>query len=226
MPEPQSRVWQHSIEGKHCCRRCIPRRTGRDRRPRAPRQARDRGQPGEKCLDAWPMHDVQGVRGEDAVDLADVPGRLRDVDHDRRAQVRRALVEDALAQGRHRLGDLGRLPHDAGHRGREVHRVLAGTAADLEHMRAVGELPAQDLEDRALVAVAGVAVREHDGRIVHSPRALGRPGTLARSAGTLVTSLGDPSGRRAGTARVHPTPSPRGPTRGIDAHGLAAGTRE
>ena len=107
------------------------------------------------------MHDVQRVGGEDAVHLAHVPGRRRHVDRDRGAQVRRALVEDALAQGRHRVGQFRRLPDEARHREREVDRVLAGAAADLEHVRAAGERLLEDLEDRSLVAFAGFGVRKH-----------------------------------------------------------------
>jgi hypothetical protein len=39
--------------------------------------------------------------------------------------------------------------------GREVHGVLSGAAADLEHGVLRAELAAQHLEDRALVAFAG-----------------------------------------------------------------------
>ena len=41
------------------------------------------------------------------------------------------------------------------HRGREMHSVLAGPAADLEHLRAVGEMLTQHVEDERLVALAG-----------------------------------------------------------------------
>jgi hypothetical protein len=105
------------------------------------------------------VHDVQRIRGEHPVHLAHVPGRLRHVDQDGRTQVRRSLVEDALAQPRHRVRELGGLPDQPGHLDREMNRMLAGAAADLEHVLAARECLAQDLEDRSLVAFAGVRMR-------------------------------------------------------------------
>jgi hypothetical protein len=43
----------------------------------------------------------------------------------------------------------------------EVDRVLAGAAADFEHLLAVSESLAQHFQDRALIALAGFGERFH-----------------------------------------------------------------
>jgi hypothetical protein len=56
------------------------------------------------------------------------------------------------------LGQVGGLPAQVRQRPGEVHGVLAGAAADLEDVAAVGEVLAQDGEDGVAVAVAGGGV--------------------------------------------------------------------
>ena len=44
---------------------------------------------------------------------------------------------------------------------REVHGMLAGAAADLQHLQPVREAAAQDCENRLLISLAGFGTGQH-----------------------------------------------------------------
>ena len=71
-------------------------------------------------------------------------------------------------------GQVAALPAQPRHRRGEVHRVLAGAAADLQHLARVREVLAQHRQDRLAVALAGGGMGSggHRGRRGAGPRRL------------------------------------------------------
>jgi hypothetical protein len=97
---------------------------------------------------------VQGVGAEHRVVVA-ARQPVVDVELQRRRRVGQPrLVEPQPDAGQVRR-DVGALPDEVRQRRREMNRVLAGAAADLEHAAPVGEALVQQCEDRLAVAFAG-----------------------------------------------------------------------
>ncbi len=113
----------------------------------------------EECLYLVPGHDVQRVRAVYRVGRADRPGRQVYVKLDRRPQIRCALESRTLAEPVKPFATLRRLPSKVREMSREIHRVLTGARAHLEHKTPRRENVLQDREDRPLVALAGVRTR-------------------------------------------------------------------
>ena len=70
----------------------------------------------------------------------------------RAARAREVLQETEL---------LGGMPGEVRQMPREIHRMLARSAADLQHLRPVGETDAQHRENRLLVSLASFGERQH-----------------------------------------------------------------
>jgi hypothetical protein len=157
------------------------------------------------------MHDVQSVRGEDAVHLAHVPRRFGHLEGDRRTQVRRALIEDALAKSRHGIRNLGWLPDEPGHGDREMHGVLAGAAADFKHVLCSRRRLCAQASSRIgrLVALAGVAsaadirpvISAAASATARAPASASRPRAAAPAAHWMPFRPGAGIGRRRRSRR-------------------------
>src|SRR5579862_109020 len=109
----------------------------------------------KELLDVGPGHDVQRVGAEDRIGRDARPGLIAHVERDRSREVLGPFAPDPLDELRQILVQLARLPRELRQVSRKMHRVLSRAAADLEHTVAARELAAQDVEDRALVALAG-----------------------------------------------------------------------
>lgn len=151
---------------------------------------------------------MQGVGGEDGIEATIGPGvGALDVEFERRQHVGQGRRRDPGANAGMMFRQVAGLPLQVWHRRREVDGVLAGTAADLEHVPALGEALAQHGEDRIAVAAGG-------GRVGQVDRHAGDHGGSRVRVEAVAGARGFPSGERfhreAG-ARYAALPSPLPP---------------
>lgn len=121
------------------------------------------GEAGEEGLDGWPGHDVQGVGGEGGVVAAGRPG-AEDVKFERRQHVGQRRLGQPGADAGQEIRPVGGLPGQMRQVAGEVDGVLAGAAADFQHLPAVGEDLAEHGEDGLAVSGGGGGVGFFHGR--------------------------------------------------------------
>jgi hypothetical protein len=97
------------------------------------------GKRDEESSDLLPAHDVQRVGRECGVERSGRP-RTADVERERLRQIGEPRFFEPEADSRQIRLEIGGLPQKLRQRGGEVHRVLPGAAADLEHTAPIGEI--------------------------------------------------------------------------------------
>ena len=95
----------------------------------------------------------QAVGGEDRVEPVLGP-RPVDIEFDRGRRVRQRCLVPPRRNARQVVRTVAALPCQPRHRGGEMHRVLAGAAADLQHAARGAQVALQHFQDRPLVALA------------------------------------------------------------------------
>lgn len=108
----------------------------------------------KEMADARPVHDVQRICAEDCVDAINWPGALHDIELERHANICGCLPRESCTESRQVFGAVGWLPDEMREVAREVHGMLTGPAADLQHAPTICECALEDPQDRILVALA------------------------------------------------------------------------
>src|SRR6202035_2412310 len=115
----------------------------------------------EEFADGLPRHYVQCVGAKDPVNGGHGPGMGAHVKLNRRRKIRRGLPFDARAQRTQLFGGIARLPAQPRQMAGEMYGMLAGSAADFEHLAGGGESAAQDAQNGLLIALGRLGPGQH-----------------------------------------------------------------